>query len=153
MLRIESCLKRSMTFISDPLAGRVIGCAITVHRELGPGLLESTYARCFRLELAHQRIRFSSEVWLPIVYRGTRLENAYRMDLVVEDRLIVEVKAIEKILPVHKAQLLTYVRHVRAKQGLFFNFNEARLKDGIRSVLLGGSVSSLSSDSSTVEND
>jgi GxxExxY protein len=88
-----------------------------------------------------------------IVYRGTRLENAYRMDLVVEDKLVVEVKAVEKILPVHKAQLLTYVRHVHATQGLFFNFNEARLKDGIRSVVLGGSVTSLSSDPSTDEKD
>ena len=140
-----------MTFVADPLVHEVIGCAITVHRELGPGLLESTYARCFKLELTHRRIRFANEVWLPIVYRGTTLDNAFRMDLMVEDWLIVEVKAIEKILPVHKAQLLTYVRLSRARQGLLFNFNQARLKDGILSVLLGGSVSSLSSDPSTVE--
>src|SRR5262245_50164855 len=110
-----------MTFVADPLVGRVIGCAIAVHRELGPGLLESTYARCFRLELAHNEIPFSSEVWLPVFYRGTRFENAYRMDLLVEDWLIVEVKAIDKVLPVHKAQLLTYVRLARGRQGLLFN--------------------------------
>jgi len=140
-----------MSFVADPLVQEVIGCAINVHRELGPGLLESTYARCFRLELAHRRIRFSNEVWLPIVYRRTRLENAYRMDLLIEDWLIVEVKAVDQILPVHKSQLLTYVRLSRAKQGLLFNFNEACLKDGIRSVLLGGSVTSLSPDPSTDE--
>src|SRR5688572_26277315 len=122
-----------MTFITDPLAQHVIGCAISVHRELGPGLLESTYARCFRLELGRRRIRFSNEVWLPIIYKATRLDNAYRIDLMIEDRLVVEIKAIEKILPVHTAQLLTYVRLSRAGQGLLFNFNEARLKDGIKS--------------------
>ena len=88
---------------------------------------------------------------MPIVYRGTRLENAYRMDLLIEDWLIVEIKAIDKILPVHTSQLLTYLRLARAKQGLLFNFNHSRLKDGIKSVLLGGSVTSLSSDPSTDE--
>ena len=141
-----------MAFIEDPLVHEVIGCAIAVHRELGPGLLESAYNRCFRLELAHRKIRFSNEVWLPIQYRGISLDNAYRMDLMVEDWLIVEVKAIEKVLPVHRAQLLTYIRLSRARHGLLFNFNEPRLKDGIHSVILGGSVSSPSTTPSTVEN-
>ena len=88
---------------------------------------------------------------MPILYRGTRLENAYRMDLVIEDWLIVEIKAIDKILPVHTSQLLTYVRLARAKQGLLFNFNHPTLKDGIKSVLLSGAVSSLPSNPSTVE--
>ena len=91
-----------MAFIADPLAQQVIGCAMSVHRELGPGLLESTYTRCFRLELARQRIRFSNEVWLPIIYKATRLS--------------------------------------RTGQGLLFNFNEGRLKDGIKSVILGASA-------------
>ena len=141
-----------MAFIEDPLVHEVIGCAIAVHRELGPGLLESAYNRCFRLELVHRKVRFSNEVWLPILYRGTSLDNAYRMDFMVEDWLIVEVKAIEKVLPVHKAQLLTYIRLSRARQGLLFNFNEPRLKDGIHSVILGGPVSSPSTTPSTVEN-
>jgi GxxExxY protein len=141
-----------MALIANPLVHEVIGCAIAVHRELGPGLLESAYNRCFRLELAHRKIRFSNEVWLPILYRGISLDNAYRMDLMVEDWLIVEVKAIEKVLPVHRAQLLTYIRLSRARQGLLFNFNEPRLKDGIHSVILGGSVSSPSTIPSTVEN-
>ena len=140
-----------MAFIADPLAQQVIGCAISVHRALGAGLLESTYARCFRLELARQRIRFSSEVWLPIMYKTTRLDNAYRIDLMVEDKLVVEIKAVEKILPVHQAQLLTYVRLSGAGQGLLFNFNEARLKDGIKSVILGAGAASIPSNPSTVE--
>ena len=140
-----------MAFIEDPLARQVIGCAISVHRELGPGLLESTYVRCFRVELARQRIRFSNEVWLPIIYKTTRLDNAYRIDLMVEDKLVVEIKAVEKVLPVHLAQLLTYVRLSGAGQGLLFNFNEARLKDGIKSVILGAGGASMPSNPSTVE--
>jgi GxxExxY protein len=149
--RIEFCEWIGMTLVEDPLVKDVIGCAIRVHRELGPGLLESTYGRCFRLELAYRTIRFANEVWLPIVYRETRLDRAYRVDLMVEDRLIIEIKAIEKILPVHLAQLHTYVRLSQATQGVLFNFSHPTLKEGIRSVLPGASVSSIPSDPSTVE--
>jgi GxxExxY protein len=140
-----------MSFISDPLVHRVIGCAIDVHRELGPGLLESPYCRCLRFELARREIAFSNEVWLPLVYKGLRLHNAYRIDLMVEGRLVVEVKAIDKILPVHLAQVKTYLRLSGAGQGLIFNFHEARLKDGIKSVMLRDSISSSTSESSTDE--
>jgi GxxExxY protein len=140
-----------MTFISDPLVQRVIGCAIDVHRQLGPGLLESTYGRCFRLELGRCGIPFTNEVWLPLVYRGHQLDNAYRLDLIIEDRLIVEVKAIDKLLPVHVAQVMTYLRLSGARQGLLINFNESRLKDGLKSVMLRERTASSASEPSTDE--
>ena len=140
-----------MTFIEDPLVHEVIGAAIEVHKELGPGLLESTYCGCFRLELTERRIRFTEQLWQPLFYKGRRLENGYRLDLLVEDRLIVEVKAVEKLLPVHTAQVMTYLRLSGARQGLLLNFNEARLKDGIKSVMLRAFVSSSPTDPSTVE--
>jgi GxxExxY protein len=144
-------LSVGMTFISDQLVHRVIGCAIDVHRELGPGLLESTYGRCFRLELSRTGIPFANEVWLPLVYKGHRLENAYRIDLMIEDRLIVEVKAIDKLLPVHVAQVMTYLRLSGAHQGLLINFNESRLKDGLKSVMLRERTASSASEPSTDE--
>lgn len=140
-----------MTFISHPLVHQVIGCAIAVHRELGPGLLESTYGRCFRLELVRQQIKFASELLVPIIYKGTRVENAYRIDLLIEDWLVVEIKAIDQLLPVHQAQVLTYLKLSGARQGLLINFNSSRLKDGIKSVLLRDSVPASPSIPSTVE--
>jgi GxxExxY protein len=139
-----------MTFVAHPLVHQVIGCGIAVHRELGPGLLESTYSRCFRIELLRQRIKFTDELLVPIIYKGTRVENAYRIDLLVEDWLVVEVKAIEKLLPVHQAQVLTYLKLSGARQGLLINFNSPRLKDGIKSVLRDP-VPSNASGPSTVE--
>ena len=143
-----------MTYITDPLVHDAIGAAIEVHKELGPGLLESTYAHCYKVELAERRISFAAQVWLPVVYKGQRLNDGYRLDLLIEDRLVVEVKAVDKLLPVYDAQVMTYLRLSGARQGLIFNFNEKRLKDGIRSIMLrdsANSVSSSSSDSSTVE--
>ena len=143
-----------MTYITDPLVHDVIGAAIEVHKELGPGLLESTYSHCYKIELAERRIRFAAQVWLPVVFKAHQLNDGYRLDLLIVDRLVVEVKAVDKLLPVHDAQLMTYLRLSGAKQGLLFNFNEKRLKDGIRSIMLrdsGISVSSSSSDPSTVE--
>lgn len=140
-----------MTFVAHPLVHQVIGCGVDVHRELGPGLLESTYGRCFRIELARHRIKFTSELLVPIIYKGTRVENAYRIDLLIEDWLVVEIKAVEQLLPVHKAQVLTYLKLSRARQGLLINFNSPRLKDGIKSVLLRDSVPSDPSVSSTVK--
>jgi GxxExxY protein len=109
----------------------VIGAAIEVHRHLGPGLLESAYEECLCRELGLRRIRFDHQVELPVVYNGLRLDCGYRLDIVVEDEVILELKAIEQILPVHEAQLLTYLRLSRKKLGLLINFNVAALKDGI----------------------
>lgn len=116
----------------DELIERVIGCAIEVHRHLGPGLLEGIYEDCLCLELTQLGIAHQRQVLLPIVYKGVQLEAAYRLDLVVENRLVVEIKAIDRILTVHEDQLLTYLRISGHRTGLILNFNHAVLKEGIR---------------------
>ena len=110
-----------------------IGCAIETHRRLGPGLLESSYRRCFAKELALNGIPFEVEVPVTIDYKGLVLECAYRIDVFVNRELVVEVKSVEALKWVHEAQVLTYMKHSRAKCGLLINFNVAVLKDGLRS--------------------
>jgi GxxExxY protein len=109
----------------------VIGSAIDVHRALGPGLLESAYQKCLALEMSLRGIAHETEVAVPVVYRGTHIEPAYRADFVVEGTLIVEVKSIAKLEPIHRAQLLTYMRLTGIRVGLLLNFNSPTLKDGI----------------------
>lgn len=106
----------------------IIGAAIEVHRELGLGLLESAYGECLCHELNLRKIAFRREVTLPVRYKGVNLDCGYRMDLIVEDKVVVELKAIEKILPVHHAQLLSYMRFLRLKTGLLINFHVSHLK-------------------------
>jgi GxxExxY protein len=126
-----------MPFVRDPLVERVIACAIEVHRVLGPGLLETVYERCLEHELMIGGIRYAAQQPLALIYKGIPFGSAYRMDLVVEQRLVVEVKAVEQLRPIHSAQLLTYLRFVKLRQGLLVNFNELRLVDGLKSVVLG----------------
>jgi GxxExxY protein len=114
---------------------RVIGAAIEVHRRLGPGLLESTYEACLVWELQQRALRVANQVPLPIVYGEVRLAVGYRLDLVIEDTLIVEIKAVDTILPVHRAQLLSYLRLSNKRVGLLLNFNVIRLKDGFTRVV------------------
>ena len=116
----------------DALSNRVIGCAIEVHRELGPGLLESAYARCLQHELKLNGIGFEFEKVLPVEYKGIHLECGYRLDLYFEGALIVELKSVAAIEPIHEAQLITYLKLSRVGVGLLINFNVPRLKDGIR---------------------
>jgi GxxExxY protein len=116
----------------DPLSYRIIGAAIEVHRLLGPGLLESAYEECLCLELSLSDIPFERQVPLPIVYKSMTLLRAYKPDLLVDKAVIVELKTIEKILPVHEAQLLTYLRLSGLQRALLFNFNSVPLKSGIR---------------------
>ena len=116
----------------DPLSYRIIGAAIEVHRLLGPGLLESAYEECLCLELSLLGIPFERQVPLPIVYKSMTLLRAYKPDLLIDKAVIVELKTIEKILPVHEAQLLTYLRLSGLERGLLFNFNSVPLKSGIR---------------------
>ncbi|HSP99698.1 MAG TPA: GxxExxY protein [Candidatus Dormibacteraeota bacterium] len=123
--------QRSINQISE----RVIGGAIQVHRHLGPGLLESTYEACLVWELQRRGLGVATQVPLPIVYGGVRLAIGYRLDLVVEDTLIVEIKAVDVVLPVHKAQLLSYLRLSGKSVGLLLNFNVTRLKDGLTRVV------------------
>ena len=122
--------------LRDPLTNRVIGLAIGVHRELGPGLLESAYEECLCFELKQSGIVFGRQVPLPIVYKGTRLDCGYRLDIVVQGELIVEIKSVDHLLPIHEAQLLTYLRLGRQKVGLLMNFNSVVLKDGIQRLVL-----------------
>ncbi|CAG0930921.1 MAG: GxxExxY protein [Rhodocyclaceae bacterium] len=116
----------------DALTEQIIGAAIEVHRTLGPGLLESAYEECLCVELGLRDIRFRSQVELPVVYKEHRVDGGYRLDLVVEDSVVVEIKAVERLLPLHEAQLLTYLRLSGMATGLLLNFNVPVLKDGIR---------------------
>ncbi len=115
----------------------IIGAAIEVHRALGPGLLESAYEECLCRELTLRQMPFERQHPLPVDYKGLRLDCGYRLDLLVADMVVVEIKAIEKLLPIHEAQLLTYLRLGGWKVGLLINFNVPVLKQGIRRRVLG----------------
>jgi GxxExxY protein len=120
----------------DPLSERVIGLAIEVHRHLGPGLLESAYEECLCYEFKAHDLAFRRQAPLPIAYKDVKLNLGYRIDLVVAEQLIVELKTVERLLPIHDAQLLTYLRLSGLRTGLLLNFNSALLKDGIRRMVL-----------------
>jgi len=120
----------------DPLTGKVIGLAIEVLRHLGPGLLESAYEECLCWELKQAGLSVQRQVALPVVYKDVKLDVGYRVDVIVENRLILELKTVEKLLSIHEAQLLTYLRLTGLKTGLLINFNTAVLKDGIRRLVL-----------------
>jgi GxxExxY protein len=117
--------------VHEDLTRRIISAAISVHRELGPGLLESAYQACLCHELALCHVAFEAEVPLPVTYKGTSIECGYRMDLVVDRSIALELKSIEKILPVHHAQLMTYLRLSRLRVGVLINFNVEVLRQGI----------------------
>lgn len=117
------------------LSERVIGCATEVHRHLGPGLLESAYEDCLCFELAQAGLSTRRQVELPVLYKGIRLAVGYRLDLLVEERLVLEIKSVERVLPIHEAQLLTYLRMSGLRAGLVLNFNHVVLKEGIRRVV------------------
>jgi GxxExxY protein len=121
----------SFMLIQEELTAQIIGAAIEVHRELGPGLLESAYEECLCYELHLRRLNFQRQVDLPIGYKGLQLDCGYRLDIVVEDSVLVELKSIEQILPIHQAQLLTYLRLSAKKIGLLIDFNVPVLKNGI----------------------
>jgi GxxExxY protein len=116
----------------DELSNKIIGCAIEVHRELGPGLLESTYEQCLAYELSQAKIPFKLQVELPVDYKQIRLDCGYRIDLLADDRLIVELKSVDQLLAIHEAQVLTYMKLAGIKVGLLINFNVAVLKNGVR---------------------
>ena len=120
----------------NQLSSQIIKAAITVHKELGPGLLESVYHACLMLELKDMGVEFKSEVTLPIVYRGHEVVGQiFRLDLLVEDKIIVEIKSVMKTEPVHKKQLLTYLKLAKKPLGLLINFNESLLKAGITRII------------------
>ena len=120
------------------LTHEIIGLAMKVHTALGPGLLESVYERCLCYELTDAGLPFARQVDLPIVYNGARLECGYRADIIVADDVLLELKSLETILPVHESQLQTYLRFSTCRVGLLLNFNVVSLKDGIRRRVLSG---------------
>ena len=124
------------TFDNDPLTEKVIGLAIEVHRQLGPGLLESAYEECLCYELSQARLRLNRQVSLPVIYKSVRLDCGYRLDVVVEERLILELKTVERLMPIHEAQVITYMRLSGLPTGLLLNFNSVVLKDGVRRLML-----------------
>jgi len=117
--------------LQEQLTEVIIGSAIEVHRELGPGLLESAYEECLCHELHLHKVSFKRQVDLPVAYKGLKLDCGYRLDVLVEDSVVLELKSIEQILPIHHAQLLTYLKLSGKKVGLLINFNVAVLKNGI----------------------
>lgn len=116
----------------NKLSGRIIGCAIAVYRELGPGLLENAYKECLAYELGNEGLKFERQKALPLVYQEVRMDAGYRVDLLVENKIIVELKAIEALTDVHTAQVLTYLKLSGCRLGLLMNFNVAVLKNGIK---------------------
>jgi GxxExxY protein len=121
---------------TNRVSERAIGAAIEVHRRLGPGLLESSYHTCLRRELELESITHQSQVALPLKYKGIEIAKGYVIDLLIENSLIVEIKSVDKLLPVHSAQLMTYMRLQRVHSGLLINFNVHTLLHGIRRILL-----------------
>lgn len=120
----------------DALSERALGCAIEVHRHLGPGLLESAYEQCLCWELGQAGLKVDRQVALPVRYKDIQLDMGYRMDIVVNDTLVLELKTVESILPVHEAQLLTYLKLSGLRTGLILNFLTPVLRDGIRRMML-----------------
>ena len=116
----------------NEISGQILDAAIKVHKELGPGLLESAYEACLTHELRKRGLKALTQVGLPIFYDGLQLDVGYRVDLLVEDAVIVELKAVEHVLPLHEAQLITYLKLSDRRLGLLINFNVLRLKDGYK---------------------
>ena len=121
----------------DRITGIIVDAAMKVHTALGPGLLESVYESCLKHELMKRGLQVSSQVWLPVLYDGITIEGGYKMDLLVEDAVVVELKVVEQILEIHKAQLLSYLKLSGKKVGLLINFNQVHLRDGIRRLVNG----------------
>jgi GxxExxY protein len=119
-----------MLFHED-VTEKIIAAAIEVHKQLGPGLLESAYEECLCYELSHRGLAFQRQVPLPVAYKGVKLDCGYRLDIVVDDKIVLELKSVEELTDLHRAQLLTYLRISGKKVGLLINFNVPALKDGI----------------------
>jgi GxxExxY protein len=118
--------------VRDPLSGKVIELAIEIHRRLGPGLLESAYEECLCYELEQAGLTFQRQDPLPMIYKAVHLDCVYKIDVIVENRLVLELKAVDELLPIHEAQLLTYLKLSGIKTGLLINFCTPLLKDGLK---------------------
>jgi GxxExxY protein len=122
---------------SNHISNIIIGSAIEIHKTLGPGLLESVYEDCLCYELSQQKIEYARQVNLPLTYKDAKINAGLRIDLIVDDLVIVELKAVEKVIPVHKSQLLTYLKITKKWLGLLINFNVPILKDGVERIVNG----------------
>ncbi len=127
-------VRKDKTSLND-LSYLIIRCAMKVHSELGPGLLESAYEACLAHELRKNGLKVETQLALPVHYDGIQIDLGYRLDLVVDDQVVIELKAIENVLPVHKAQLLSYLRLSKRKLGLLINFHTTHLREGISRVV------------------
>jgi GxxExxY protein len=116
----------------NEISGSVVDAAMKVHTALGPGLLESVYEKCLKHELTKRGLRVETQVWLTVVYDGVEIEGGYKIDLLVEGQVVVELKVVEQILDIHKAQLLSYLKLAHKRVGLLINFNVVHLRDGVR---------------------
>lgn len=125
-----------MSYQHQELTRQIIGAAIEVHKILGPGLLESAYRQCLVFELEHRGLRCNQELLIPILYKHKKIDYGFRLDLIVENTVILELKSVDAILSLHKAQLLTYLRLANKQLGLLINFNVPLLKDGIHRIVL-----------------
>ena len=129
---VEDPLQSETKLLESDLTNEILAAAIEVHRVLGPGLLESVYEQCMCRALKLRNVPYECQVPLPLIYKGDRVEAGFRIDLLVSDQVVVEIKAVEKLLPVHDAQLLTYLKLTKRRVGLLINFNVPLLKEGIR---------------------
>ena len=120
----------------DPLTQKIIGLAIEVHKELGPGLMESAYEACLCHELLINKLPFQRQVPIPVEYKSEKLESGFRADVIVDEQVLLELKSVEKLAPIHEAQILTYLKLSGIRTGLLLNFNERVLKDGIKRFVL-----------------
>ncbi len=121
----------------NQISSETIGAAIEVHKELGPGLLESTYETCLAFELRKKGFKVERQIALPVIYKNVKLDAGYRIDLLVNDKVIIEVKSVDALAPIHTAQILTYLKLKDIKLGLLINFNSVVVKDGIKRVING----------------
>jgi GxxExxY protein len=125
-----------MELLYKELTGKIVDCAISVHKSLGPGLLESAYEECLQYELDQHGLYTLKQMPMPLVYKQKKMDIGYRIDLIVEEKVIIEVKAVDALNPVHLAQLMTYLKLSGCRIGLLINFNVQFLKDGIRRIIL-----------------
>lgn len=125
-----------MELLYKELTGKIVNCAISVHKLLGPGLLESAYEECLQYELTLSGLKSSKQVPMPLIYRDKKMDIGYRVDLLVEDKVIIEVKSVDVVNPVHIAQLMTYLKLSGTRIGLLINFNVQFLKEGIRRIII-----------------
>jgi GxxExxY protein len=119
----------------NPISNKIIGAAIEVHKNLGPGLLESTYEHCLAFELSQMGLAIQRQKDLPVIYKGNLIDCGYRLDLLVDNKVIIEIKAEKSLLPIHEAQLMTYLKLTQLKLGLLLNFNVVLMKNGIKRIV------------------